>query len=172
MKTLNRREILIGAGAVAAAARLPAVAEAATPAEVIPAWAVGTPGEFNWQHVIARTAEEAKSIFRAEWCVDSCEGEIDHSCGDCDGCAESIWDELVAERKSIWDGINDPTPADWLRAGYGTNCSRCGYETHPEEDGRPVGDEAVCEQCMTLEDWEIVDPERAAELRPVTNDEM
>ena len=27
-----------------------------------------------------------------------------------------------------------------------------------------IGDEAVCEDCMTLEDWRIADPARAAEM--------
>jgi hypothetical protein len=156
---INRRDVLIGVAAVAAAAKLPTAGAVAKPAEVIPAWAVGTPGEFNWQHIVARTAEKAERVFRAENCDFEC--EEDTLCGECEGCTM----EVVAERKPVWDGLENPTSADWLRAGSGTYCSRCSYETFPEENGHPVGDEAVCEECMTLADWDIVDPERAAELR-------
>jgi hypothetical protein len=155
---MNRREVLLGAAALAAAAQLPTAAVAKQP---LPAWAVGTPGEFNWQRIIAKTAEEAEGIFRNENCEFEC--EEDAPCGECDGCTM----EVIAERKPVWDGIVNPTPADWLRAGSGTFCSRCSYETFPEENGHPVVDEAVCEDCMTLADWDIVDPARAAELRAV-----
>lgn len=167
MTDISRREVLIGVAAAAIAASAPSSIPAILPApaaEVIPAWAVGTPGEFNWQHVIARTAEQAESIFRAEWCSDSCEGEHDSPCGECGWCTL----EVVAERKPIWDGKAETSSGDWLLADMGAICSRCGYETFAEEGGHAVGGEAVCSECMTLTDWDIVDPEHAAELREGT----
>ena len=159
---IHRRELLVGTAALAVSASIPVLPSLAAPTEVTPAWAVGTPGEFNWQHVIAKTADEAERIFRAEWCDFEC--EEDTPCGECEGCTL----EVVPERKPMWDGLLNPTSGDWLRAGCGTYCSRCSYETFPEECGHAVGNEAVCEECMTLADWDIVDPERAAEIRADT----
>jgi hypothetical protein len=162
---LNRREILIGTIAVAATANLPPVVVAGKPAEVLPAWVVGSNGEFDWQHIIARTEWEAKRFF-AQDCGDY-EDECDHDghhegCDCCDSIAS-----YEAERKPMWDGTpyDKITPGDWMRSGTGHVCSRCSYETFPEEGGYGVGNEAVCSECMTLADWDIIDPEHAAELR-------
>jgi len=155
---MNRRELLLGSTALIISVNIPAIEISAKP-EVIPAWIVGTPGEFNWQHIIAKTAEKAERIFRDENCEFEC--EEGSPCGECYGCTM----EVIAERKPILDGIVNPTPADWLRAGSGTYCSRCSYETSPEENGHPVADEAVCEECMTIADWDVIDPKHAADLR-------
>ncbi len=155
---MNRRELLLGSTALIISANIPAIEILAKP-EVIPAWGVGTPGEFNWQHIIARTSEIAELIFRKENVEFEC--EEDAPCGECYGCTL----EVIAERKPVWDGIVNPTPADWLRAGFGTYCSRCGYEAYPENDSHPVVDEAVCEECMTIADWDVIDPKHAADLR-------
>lgn len=160
MTELSRRDLIVGAVVMTAAANLPAMpAAAVAQAPVIPAWAVGTPGEFNWQHIIARSAEQAERIFRNEHCDFEC--DEDSPCGECEGCTL----DLFAERKPDWDGKVEVSSGDWLRSGSGSMCSRCSYETFPEEDGHAVGDEAVCSDCMTLADWDIVDPERAAEMR-------
>jgi hypothetical protein len=161
MTQLSRRELLIGAAAMAAVANIPTLPDVAAPTEIIPAWAVGTPGEFNWQHIVARTAEEAERIFRAEWCDDSCEGEEEAPCGECDACTLDI----DATRVKAWDGKTDIFSADWLDAGLGTYCSRCSYECFADNGAKNVNGEAVCEECMKLADWDIVDPEYAAELR-------
>lgn len=162
MPDISRREVLLGTAAAVAATALPTMPAIAAPSpEILPAWVVGTPGEFNWQHIVARTAEEAERIFRAEWCDDSCEGEEDAPCGECDFCTLDV----DHERKPMWDGKSDVTPGDWLRSGTGHICSRCSYETFPQEGGHGVGDEAVCADCMTLADWDVVDPEHAAEIR-------
>ena len=160
---ISRRDVLIGAAAVAATANIPSISIAATsPAEaILPAWAVGTPGEFNWQHIVARTAEEAERRYRAEWCDDSCEGEEDAPCGECDTCCL----ELDATRVPAWDGKKDTTNADWLDVGMGTYCARCNYECFADSGAKNVNGEAVCEDCMRLADWDVVDPEYAAELR-------
>lgn len=168
MSELSRRSVLIGSAAVVAASSLPTIVpivEASTPAKVIPAWVVGSDGEFNWQHIIAKTEREALRMFAQE-CGDY-EDDCEHDSYEegCDCCmAIGSYD---AERKPMWDGkrYGDITPGDWLRSGSGHVCSRCGYETFREEDGHAIGDEAVCPDCMTLADWDIVDPERAAEMR-------
>lgn len=63
-----------------------------------------------------------------------------------------------------WDSKQCVTNGDWIRAGMGTHCTRCGYET-TQDGGYAIGDDAICEDCMTLADWDIVDPEWAAEFR-------
>jgi hypothetical protein len=161
---MNRRELLIGTAAVAIAANIPAaIATPSVPAEVMPAWVVGTPGEFDWQHMTGRTAEDAIRNYVCETIGgDGCEDSGEPDC-DCEWCDKIR--SVEAERKQMWDGKRDVTPGDWLRSGTGHICSRCGYETFGEEGGHGVGDEAVCAECMTLSDWDIVDPERAAQLR-------
>jgi hypothetical protein len=143
------------------------VAESATivPEPPMPAWVVGTPGEFDWQFSVGRTADDAIRNYICERIGgDGCEegGKPDCDCEWCD-----LVGSVEAERKPMWDGKReaDIKPGDWLRSGTGHICSRCSYETFPEEGGHGIGDEAVCSECMTVEDWDIVDPERAAELR-------
>lgn len=164
--TLNRRELLSLTAASVAAAALPTLPSvASTPAPVnLKAWAVGTPGEFDWQHIIAETEDQARRYFAAEVCGgDSfCEEGGADDC-ECEFCIS--YGSSEAERKPMWDGMESPKAGDWLRAGLGTMCSRCSYETFPHDGGNAIGDEAVCEECMTLADWNIVDPEHAAELR-------
>jgi hypothetical protein len=68
-----------------------------------------------------------------------------------------------------WDGLKETTPADWIRAGMGSVCSRCDNECGGMGDARVVKvdrkEEVVCEDCMTISDWEQVNPKYAAELR-------
>lgn len=167
MGALNRREILVGAAAVAAVTAIPVQAAAATApvAEILPAWAVGSEGEFNWQHIVARTEREAQRIFVCDNGYDDFEEECAHDSHEdgCDCC--DVLAAFDAQRIPRWDGLSRTTNADWLRANMGSLCSRCGYETFREEGGHPVGDEAVCSDCMTLADWDVVDPQRAAEIR-------
>jgi hypothetical protein len=153
---ISRRDVLIGAAAVAATAHLPAAPVIMAPAEVLPAWVIGSEGEFNWQHIIARTEREALKMFAADC------GDYEEECDCCD-----VISGYMAERKPMWDGkkYNEITPGDWLRSGTGHICSRCSYETFREEGGHGVGAEAVCSECMKLADWDIVDPEHAAEIR-------
>lgn len=165
--TLNRRELLSFSAATMVAAIVSAGPTAAVTSVSAPtdlkAWAVGTPGDFDWQHIVAETEDQARRYFAAEVCGgdEFCE-EGAQDC-DCEFCA-SYW-SCEAERKPMWDGIETPSAGDWLRGGMGTYCSRCGHETFPQEEGRAIGDEAVCESCMTLTDWDIIDPERAGEIR-------
>ena len=179
MTALTRRSLLLGATALAGTAALPPVAWPPTFAEImaekaataenaaarLPAWMVGTPDEYDWQVIRAATEEEAI----AEWLDDvgiECEcGEVLDSGEvigpeDCYRCSHSV----EAERSTYFDDIDNPKAGDWLRAGMGAHCSRCDEEVHVEAGGHAIGDEAVCEDCMTLEDWRIADPARAAEM--------
>ena len=175
---ISRRALLLGTSAVAVAAALPAVpvapavAKAAKPP--LPTWIVGTPGE--WDHEVIRAAtREAAIAFRAEGCEfeedpDEEEGLGGPNCA-CEDCTARAGYE--ATRVPQWDGrpIQSIGGGDWLDIGNETICSRCDYETAKENGGHNVGGKAVCEDCMTLADWDIVDPERAAELRAEQEDE-
>lgn len=170
--SLTRREALkIGVGTIAALAvpvsSVAAMTRSVAAAETIPAWVVGTPGEFDWQHIIAKTEREAIRIFACDAGNDDFEEECDHKeyRDGCD-CCEAL-SQFDAERKPMWDGKPEGqiTAGDWMRSGTGHICSRCSYETFPGEGGHGVGAEAVCSECMTLADWDIIDPEHATELR-------
>lgn len=162
--TLSRRAFVCSAVATAAAVMAPPIPIAATDAAAAPAklfWAAGTPGEMDAHWYQAETAELAKSYW------------LDENHGDC-GCEAVSAEDGVCDRCSAavdaWPlDVSDPakgmTPADWLRSDLGYNCSRCSYPAFAQESAQAVGDEAVCSDCMTLADWDIVDPERAAELR-------
>lgn len=180
MTALTRRSLLLGATALAGTAALSgALAWPPTFAEImaekaaradqaaarLPAWVVGTPGDFDGQIIRAATEEDAI----AEWLDDMW---IQCECGDVLDSGEVIGPEdcyrcthsVEAERSTYFDDIDNPKAGDWLRAGMGAHCSRCGEETCDEWNGHAIGDEAVCEDCMALEDWRLADPERAAEM--------
>lgn len=154
---ISRRSFL-GTSAASAAAlasgMAPALASGEAPIRAAKAWAVGTWGEFDWCHVWAFDEEQAIRIHALN------EGMVDPETGE----IERHYD---AQRCEAWDDLkSDPTPADWIRANMGHLCSRCGHECSGDcGDGNAVGDEAVCTDCMTLADWDVIDPEYAAELR-------
>lgn len=170
---ISRRTMLALTGAAAAATVLPSVPAHAvakfTPAAVVeypplPAWAVGHGGDWDWQAIAAPDEDAARRIYVAEFMdYTVCGG--DKPCTDrCDFCEAASG--LNIDRKPTWDGkVGKLTGADWLRADMGYNCSRCGGETDlPSGMGHVVGDDAVCDDCMRLADWRIVDPEQAAEI--------
>jgi anaerobic selenocysteine-containing dehydrogenase len=175
MSALSRRAFLSTASAAAVVAGLPAGASvpvapvAKAVAAPLPTWIVGTPGE--WDHEIIRAATRELAVrFRADDCEEVEVGdEPDPDC-DCDSCYGRRGYE--ATRVPQWDGRPENTigSGDWLARGSEALCDRCGYETNPEY-GHNVAGKAVCEDCMTLADWDIVDPERAAELRADEADE-
>lgn len=167
---VSRRGFLTTASAAALVAGLPAgarvpvapIAKAVKPP--LPTWIVGTPGEWDHQIVRALTREAAVRLR-----CDDCEGEDDEDFAGPDGCecepclARGGYE---ATRVPEWDGRPEKSigSGDWLARGSEALCERCGYETNPEY-GHNVSGKAVCEDCMTLADWDIVDPERAAEIR-------
>lgn len=168
---MDRRTFIASAAAVTAIPMPNLVAAAPVmPAMVAPAWAVGSPGEFDWIHATG-TEHDA----RIEWLnsyhgVTDCEqgGEQPRPECECEFCGN--YHGVEVERIEAWDGKEQLTKADWLRGNLGTLCSRCGYECYREDGGHPIGDDAVCGECMTVADWDIVDPERAAEMRAELED--
>lgn len=134
---LTKRRFLAGASgiamtAIAAPQIITGIAEAVSaPKPLIPMWAVGTPGEFNWQAIRAATEDEAIRFWRDD------NGDDDDEL------------DILAERKPAWDSIKHPSAGDWLRVGMGHTCSRCGYGTSADEGGNAIGNEAVCHDCMT-----------------------
>lgn len=175
MSALSRRGFLTTASAAAVVAGLPAgasapvapIAKAVKPP--LPTWIVGTPGE--WDHEIIRAATRELAVrFRC----DDCEAEEDDEYGnadpggpdcECEPCCAGRGFE--ATRIPQWDGRpkNSIGSGDWLDIGNEAMCDRCDYETSREMGGHNVRHKAVCEDCMTLADWDIIDPERAAEIR-------
>ncbi len=161
---MNRRDLLRGAAASAAVVALPftpalsAVVEpAASP--ILPAWIVGTDGEYNWQFIRAASRSEALTAWIADmYGEDSCytnAGAPPEDC-DCDFCYHRHC--LEANRMEHWDALlHEPIPADWLESGIGHICEACGYETSQDGgakiiSGAPFTRKTVlCEDCA--DDW-------------------
>ncbi len=173
---MNRREFLAGTSAVALAAAMPVMAapgfvglDLARGPDLV-AWAVGTQGEYDWAWHLAPDERTARLAWVADFVGDDrCEsgGDPKDDC-DCDVCCN--FRSADAQRIPEWDG-KKVKPPDWLAVGMGHLCSRCGHETSREDGGHAVADEVVCEDCMKLADWDVVDPERAAEMRAELADE-
>lgn len=170
MPDLSRRDALrLGAAAiVATVVPPPASAVAATPAsEPMVSWIVGTPGEYDWQRVWARTEESAIRKYIAEHgagaTCNAAEGElaVGEEC-DCEHC--HILRSVEVERRPEWDNKENITDVDWLSIGWGTFCARCDGETSVD-CSYAVGGNVICDACMTFEDWDVINPEIAAELR-------
>ncbi|TIU94525.1 MAG: hypothetical protein E5W09_22940 [Mesorhizobium sp.] len=149
---MDRRQFLKSAssGVLAAALPVPVLAAAApaldvTAAAPLQAFVVGTPGEFDWMHVAANNAQDAIKMWLDDRGYDD----------------EEYGFALSVQRVPAWDGRNTDSvnPADWIRANLGHCCSRCGYECHPETGAQAIGDEVVCEECLTLPDQLEGNPE-------------
>ena len=166
----TRRELLKGVAAVASATLVPPLsavvaAPVAPPAEKLLAFMVGTPGEHDGAHIWARDLKEAFQIWGEQQGhtagTDECEQCYDPENPD-EGC--TCDPTYYAKRFPRWDNLDhEATPADWLRAGQGYLCDRCGNE-EGFGDGYVINGDAVCIDCMTLEDWKTEDPEHYAEL--------
>lgn len=139
---LSRRTFLIGTSALVAAPALPAIAMPApiitTARAAAPMWAVGTPGEFDWQAIRAATPEKAFKIWMQEQ--------------DWDAEDEMEFDPTFVTRVERWDSLRKVNPADWIEADMGHCCERCSYETHRDAGARVVAGEVVCEDCFTFAD--------------------
>ncbi|EHK56833.1 hypothetical protein [Allomesorhizobium alhagi] len=149
---LSRRSFLASASAAAVVATMPAggaalaASPASAPAAVLPAFVVGTPGEYDWHAYVAENAEQAFRMWVQDRGDDECE-----------------FDPEFVTRMPAWDGRDPDTirPADWLRADLGHCCERCGYETHSDSGAQIVAGEVVCEECLTFADRVLCDPEDA-----------
>jgi len=166
----TRRELLKGSAAVAAISVIPpipvsAVQSAQVAAEPLVAFMVGTPGEHDGAHIMARNLKEAFQIWgeeRGTMCgTDECEQCFDR--GDEPNRPCTCDPTYYAKRFPKWDNLgHEATPADWLKAGLGYICDRCSNE-EGFGDGYVIDGEAVCVDCMTLADWKTQDPEYYAE---------
>ncbi len=171
---LSRRALLLGTSVVAVVAALPAVQAAPAVAKVVkpplPTWIVGTPGEANHE-VIRAATREAAIQFRADPCDFEDDADADPASGEggpaCECCACTDRSGYEATRVAQWDGRPSAsiTDSDWLDAGFDAICARCGDTATRDDNGCNVAGEAICGGCMKLADWDIVDPEYAAELR-------
>lgn len=156
---ISRRTFLAGTSAVAVAPLLPAlpVAEAAPIVAELPKttiWVGGHYGEFDWHPFHAKDRPDAlrQLLHYHGWN----EEEI--------GRALTLPEEKLAKelssaeidvaRAEVMDGlqVDEIKAHHWIRAGMGACCSRCSYECDVESGARAVGEEAVCEECLTLED--------------------
>ncbi len=148
---LNRRTFLTSAAALALAPALPArllaaptaAVEAVAPLTTI--WVGGHNGEFDWQPINAETREQAMRELIASW-QGTTQGDItDETLAEFD---------LCLERASSMDGlqVDQIKSYDWVHAGFGASCDRCGSECFAEGGARAINGEAICEECLTIPD--------------------
>lgn len=169
---LTRRHLVAGAAAVAVAPIVPAQAfPGAPPAPLFPAWQVGVEDGMNWRVIFAETAERALQLFREE--IGLCEGCDGLRCAELDtegDCEHSGLEARQASAKIIppseHEGETAISNEEMRRLGWSHHCDR----HHDVCDDwqivtRGKKSEIVCDDCMEIEDWEIVDPEYARELR-------
>jgi hypothetical protein len=128
---------------------------------------VGRPGEYDWQAVRAATQQDAILEYLAEYgpgptCEAIKDGEP--ASDDCDCCVCITGRQLDVDRIPAFDGkpLNAITSADWITAGLGAICSRCGYETSEAESGEAISDQAVCWHCVTAERNRTLGPDPVA----------
>ncbi len=183
---LTRRAMLRAGAAVLAAAALPAGAAAATARASVPGLAgaphagpVDAPATPAWSvhafsdemrgatRIDAETREDAVRLWLRENCDDpQCTRRDGHQRCSCSFCVRV--GVIVAERQPGWDGRAE-ADADWFDAGFAVQCARCKAWDYDElaskEDGRLIDGMVVHEDCMTMADWDRIDPARAAELR-------
>jgi hypothetical protein len=152
-------------------------------------WLVGQEDRNNWERIYAATKDEAT----LEWATIHHGGEHCESCGrsfvtgemmdgapetdldkaiehDCDDCAGF---PLRADRVKALDPYEGEPVPDKVKYKLGfwiPDCARCGWS--PDNDcggeasdyGHIVGEDFVCQDCMTYADWRIADPQYADEL--------
>jgi hypothetical protein len=170
MAVTRRQALKCMAVSLAAAAAPPALSlapeEIAASAPLLPAWTVGTIGEYDWQCIRAPDAQSAileylenETGWRA--CIEANVEIAGASECECDFCIARR--RLDVKRVEAFDAIVNPTRLDWLEAGLGKLCERCDYEVD-NSSAEVVDGDVVCHDCMTLADWRIADPERAAEM--------
>ncbi|KMO18865.1 hypothetical protein [Methylobacterium indicum] len=162
---LSRRGVL-GSALGAIAARflpvIPAAPVVAAPTKaLLPAWIVGTPGEPDHEVIRALTREAAIAL-RCDECEGDDDGLTDQPDCECEFCTSNRGYE--ATRVPAWDAKCIVTDGDWLAAGFDANCARCGEQTSRDDGGEIVQGKPVCGCCLTLADWRLIDPERAAEM--------
>ena len=146
MSEISRRTIIRGTVALAMAPLIPALP--GLPMPPLKAFIVGTAGDYNWRHYLAATAEQARRYWAEEEVGECEETPPDQPDCECETCSTFLSTEAQAVPE--WDTIDHfPSAGDWVRAGIGHICDRCGYEGHPNNGMIAIGDDAVCEDCQT-----------------------
>lgn len=148
---LSRRDALALAVGAAASPLLPHVEAGAATIPTLPAFAVGTPGEFNWKVIFARTVDRAKEI----WYDENGWYEPDERELDLDANSVPHLDGLATE-----EGEHPPSVSDCIEMGWDHNCVRCYRDVSCDGDNyRDIGGEAVCQECLTPQEVDADDHE-------------
>lgn len=173
----TRRDILKGAGSLAAAAvaGIPALAEGAPIAVVaiqaeLPkvAWGVGIL-DYGSEIIFAETSEDAARIFASQQGYERCEdGErAGEHCGndDCDDCRHHA--SIETERHKSMDRFcgrsHEITNIDYHRIGWCVPCQECNdqhaYNDHTEYpmpwDVQAVDGVVLCDECARIREAEM-----------------
>ncbi|MGH0229594.1 hypothetical protein NKZ03_26250 [Sinorhizobium meliloti] len=148
---ISRRTLLVSASAAAIVPALPKIAlpapitavEAVKPATTI--WVGGHNGEFDWQPINAETRQEAMRELIASW-EGIPDGEVTEE--------DLARHDLCLERADSMDGlqVDEIKPYDWVNAGLGACCDRCGGECFAPDGARAINGQAICEECLTIPD--------------------
>ena len=178
MSSIDRRQLLVGAGAVAVLPAMPAIALTPPPLPFLPAFAVGTPGWHDWRVFFAATAERARQL----WYADMGEQEPDASAGGSYPIEVQAVPHLA--NVSTVEDIHPPSVSDCIAMGWDHNCDRCYCDVSCDGDNyREIGGECVCQECQTPQEideedhddflhwffnerFNITDPAVLALLRP------
>lgn len=139
---LSRRAFLASTAAIALTPAIPKlsiaapVAQAVEPATTI--WVGGTPGEFDWQPFHARSRDDALRQLCHYHGLDS----------------ETEANQLALERAPKMDGLHpdEIKGHHWIKAGFGSLCSRCDGECDGSDGAVAIDTEVICEECLTLAD--------------------
>lgn len=156
---LSRRAFLTSTAALAIVPALPAALSAAPAVAVAkPAttvWVGGHYGEFDWHPFHGESKRDViRQLLHYHGHGNDEEIEATMTMTDEELDAELKAMDMDVSRAPVMDGMEpDEIKAHhWIRAGMGAHCSRCDYECDAESGARAVGEEAVCEECLTLED--------------------
>lgn len=145
---MNRRTFLTLGAAVAISPALPSVGMGPVapmpPPTPYPAFAVGTPGEYDWRVFFARDEERAKAMWAHEYGE---EGLVD---------IEVRREPHLANAAE--EGDYDPSVADCLTMGWGHHCARH-HDEVDSGDYTEIDGEAVCFDCITPAERAADDPD-------------
>ena len=150
MSSIDRRQLLVGAGAVAILPAVPALAVAPAPPPFLPAFAVGTPGDYNWRVFFARTAEHARELWYEEF------GEEMAAAGEASAYNLRVDDVPHLAGISTTEGEHFPSVSDCFQMGWDLNCDRCFCDVSAGEY-RELGDKCVCDDCLTAQEIDAED---------------
>lgn len=149
---VDRRTLLVGAGAAVLAPALPVLPATAAAAPSLPAFAVGIYGEHNWRVFFAATMERAKEMWLDDQGIyDTKERDL----GTIDA-----YDASYIDGQSTEEAGHNPSAADCLAMGWDNNCDRCHRDVSVDFDNyRAINGECVCQECMTAQEVDADDHE-------------